>query len=68
MNNLLADIFTQVSNLPKYRTEEVAIFSGLSTHLPTIQEMLLVEDSLQLSAATQLLRLYCLHKGRSVSA
>ena len=56
MNNLLADIFTQVHNLPKHRTEEVAIFSGL------------VEDSFQLLTDTQLLSLYCLHKGRSVSA
>ena len=68
MNNLLADIFSLVHNLPKHRTEEVAIFSGLNTHRPTIEEMLLVEDSFQLSAATQLLSLYCLHKGRSVSA
>jgi hypothetical protein len=70
MNSLLADIFTQVHNLPKYRTEEVAIVSGLNTHWPTIEEMLLelVEDSSQLSATTQLLSLYCLHKGRSVSA
>lgn len=68
MNSLLADIFTQVHNLPKHRTEEVAIFSGLNTHLATIQEMLLVENTFQLSAATQLLSLYCLHKGRSVSA
>jgi hypothetical protein len=68
MNNLLADIFSLVHNLPKHRTEEVAIFSGLNTHRPTIEEMLMVEDSFQLSAATQLLSLYCLHKGRSVSA
>ena len=68
MNNLLADIFTQVHNLPKHRTEEVAIFSGLNTHRPTIEEMLLVEDSFQVSTATQLLSLYCLHKGKSVSA
>ena len=67
MNNLLADIFTQVHNLPKHRTEET-IFSGLNTHRPTKEEMLLVEDSFQLSTATQLLSLYCLHKGRSVSA
>ena len=56
MNNLLADIFTQVHNLPNHRTEEVAIFSGS------------VEDSFQLLTDTQLLSLYCLHKGRSVSA
>jgi hypothetical protein len=56
MNNLLSDIFIQVHNLPKHRTEEVAIFSGL------------VEDSFQLLTDTQLLSLYCLHKGRSVSA
>ena len=68
MNSLLADIFTQVHNLPKHRTEEVAIFSGLNNHRPTKEEMLLVKDSFQLSTATQLLSLYCLHKGRSVSA
>ena len=68
MKNLLADIFSLVHNLPKHRTEEVAIFSGLNTHRPTKEEMLLVEDSFQLSTATQLLSLYCLHKGRSVSA
>ena len=56
MNNRLADIFTQVHNLPNHRTEEVAIFSGS------------VEDSFQLLTDTQLLSLYCLHKGRSVSA
>jgi len=68
MNSLLADIFTQVHNMPKHRTEEVAIFSGMSVHMATIQEMLLVEDSFQLAASTQLLSLYCTHKGRSVSA
>ena len=61
MNNLLADIFTQVHNLPKHRTEEVAIFFGLNNHRPTKEEMLLVEDSFQLSTANQLLSLYCLH-------
>ena len=54
--------------MPKHRTEEVAIFSGMSVHMATIQEMLLVEDSFQLAASTQLLSLYCTHKGRSVSA
>ena len=43
MNNLLADILHQAHNLPKHRTEEVAIFSGLNTHRPTKEEMLLVE-------------------------
>jgi hypothetical protein len=68
INCLLADIFSQVHNMPKHRTEEVSIFSGMSSHLPTIQQMLLVEDTFQLSASSQLLSLYCLHKGRSVSA
>jgi len=68
INCLLADIFNQVHNMPKHRTEEVSIFSGMSSHLPTLQQMLLVEDTFQLSASSQLLSLYCLHKGRSVSA
>ena len=54
--------------MAKHRTKEVAIFSGMSAHMATIQEMLLVEDSFQLAASTQLLSLYCTHKGRSVSA
>jgi len=68
MNSLLADIFTQVHSVTKHRMEEVAIFSGFATHLSTFLEMLLVEDSFQLTATTQLLSLYCLYKGRSVSA
>jgi len=68
LNSLLADIFTQVHSMSRHRLEEVAIFSGLTTHLPTFQQLLLVEDSVQLSATIQLLSLFCLHKGRSVSA
>jgi len=68
MNNLLSDIFSQVHSMPKHRTEEVAIFCGMTSSLSTIQEMLLVEDTFQLAASTQLLSLFCLHKGRSVSA
>ena len=52
---------TQVHNMAKHRTEEVAIYSGMSAHMATIQEMLLVEDSFQLAASTQLLSLYCTH-------
>jgi len=68
MNSLLADLFNQVHTMPKHRTEEVAIFSGMATHLPTIQNMLLLDDTFQLTATTQLLSLYCLYKGRSASA
>jgi len=54
--------------MARHRIEEVAIFSGFTAQLPTLQQMLLVEDTFQLSSSVQLLGLYCLHKGRSSSA
>jgi len=68
MNCLLSDIFNQVHGTPKHRIEEVAVFFGMPNHLHSILEMLLLEDSFQLSAATQLICLYCIQKGRSVSS
>jgi len=68
MNTIIAELFQQVHGIPKHKMEEIPLFIGMDSLLPTIQEMLLVEDSFQLTASTTLISLYSLHKGRSTSA
>jgi len=64
---LLAEIFQQVHGVMRHRTDEVPVFSGLADSMPVFLKLLLSENSFQVQASTQLMALYALHKGRSVS-
>ena len=68
LNTALADIFTQIHSGPRHRREDVPVLTGMARVLTTIQGMMLAENSVTVDSSATLIYLYCLHKGRSVSA
>jgi len=67
-NTILSELFTQIHSLPKNRTEDIALFSGIHSVLGQFKKKLLSEDSFSRDSTAVFLYLYSLHKGRSVSA
>ena len=68
LNNTLADLFNQVHAIPKHRQDEIPLFTGMASVLPQIQKMLLSSNPVIVDTSSTLVYLYCLYKGRSVSA
>ena len=66
LNSCLAELSGQVHG--RTRLEEVPLFTGLAPLLPTLMKMMLSSSQFQVCSSSVLLNLYCLHKGRSVSA
>ena len=66
LNTCLAELSSQVHG--RTRLEEVPLFTGLAPLLPALMKMLLSSSQFQVSSSSVLLYLYCLHKGRSLSA
>ena len=66
LNTCLADLAGQVHG--RTRLEEIPLFTGLAPLLPALMKMMLSSSEFQVSSSSVLLYLYCLHKGRSISA
>jgi len=68
LNTTLADLFNQVHAIPKHRQDEIPLFTGMAPVLAQIQKMLLHSNPVIVDTSGTLVYLYCLYKGRSVSA
>ena len=66
LNCVLAELSSQVQG--RARLEEVPLLTGMSDLLPGLTQLMLSDCQFQVSSSSVLVYLYCLHKGRSVSA
>jgi len=66
LNSCLAELSSQVQS--RARLEEVSLFTGMSSVLPSLTQLMLSPCQFSASSSSVLVYLYCLHKGRSVSA
>jgi len=66
-NSLLAALFNQVHGVSRHRGEGIPVLENLNPNLSVLLHMLLSDQVFLRSSAVQLLTLYALHKGRSVT-
>ena len=68
VNTVLSDVFSMVHNISRSKVEDISVFNGMSQVMPQIQQALLSPNPNIVASCSTLAYLYCLYKGRSVSA